>query len=712
MRLYKFIPWKPEHELSAGKASGGEEIHCTMGTHAAWGSLAKINTEIPITSSMAGPITSSTLVYISNTELIVDYVLSFTIVPFVLYWWYRSYSKMGITFQKMLDYGIHNGPRMAKQILTYGFFHRKNLKNRYAGIMHFLISWGILILFIATALIFLSHDILKPTIHQGILVGDFYLNFEVWANLGGLMLIVGIIMAFARRLHKKVRLDTKNEDYVILSGLLIMALEGFFLGGLKIYLFRQPFDVYRFLEWPISYIFQGFSVGFTSGVELYRIMWMVHVVTGFLLAAYLPFSKLSHMALAMVMIGEKKIKKRGELPTPFILADALATGNFDFKVGVKDISELSSLQKIDALACTDCGRCERACPAVMAGTDLSPRAVVQNIKKNIYNGGEMTQLVLSENAAWSCTTCQACVEECPVLIEPFSFIMDVRKNLVMENRFSKQAGSYFNNLTNTQNPFGNSPSDRDALLDVAPKYCEESEYLYWVGCMGAFDPRDNKTARTILGLLNKAGVKYGILGSEEKCVGETARRMGEEGRFQELVMQNVETLNGHGVKKIITACPHCYNTFKNEYPRFGLKAEVMHHSEFLADLVKDGKLKVRNSQETVTLHDPCYLGRVNGKYDDTRLIVASSSNLKEMERSRENSFCCGAGGGNYWYKVESQDSISQIRMKQALETGARKLAVACPFCMPMMEDASRTLNVQDQIAVKDIAEIISENLVE
>jgi Fe-S oxidoreductase/nitrate reductase gamma subunit len=659
---------------------------------------------------MAVPITSPTLAFIGNTELIIDYVLSFTIVPFVLYWWYRSYSRMGITFRKMVNYGWHNGPRMIKQILGYGFFHRKNLKNRYAGIMHFLISWGILILFIATSLIFLSHDLLKPTIHQGILVGDFYLNFEVWADLGGVMLVAGIIMAYARRLHKKVKLDTKNEDYILLTALLIMALEGFFLGALKIYLFRQSFDVYRFVEWPMSYLFGTMSA--STGIELYRIMWMVHVITGFLLAAYLPFSKLSHMALAMVMIGEKKIRNRGELPTPFILADALETGNFDFKVGTKNISDLTSFQKIDALACTDCGRCERACPAVMAGTDLSPRAVVQNIKKNVYGDGELTQMVLTENAAWACTTCQACVEECPVLIEPFSFIMDVRKNLVMENRFSKQTGTYFNNLTNTQNPFGNSPSDRDAMLEVAPKFQEGTEYLYWVGCMGAFDPRDNKTAKTIISLLKKADVNFGILGSEEKCVGETARRMGEEGRYQELVMQNVETLNGHGVKKIITACPHCYNTFKNEYPKFGLNAEVVHHSKFLADLVEEGKLKVKKTQETVTLHDPCYLGRVNNEYDNTRFILNSASDLKEMEKSRENSMCCGAGGGNYWYKVESQDSISQIRMKQALETGANKLAVACPFCMPMMEDASRTLNASDKIQIKDIAEIIKENLVE
>ncbi len=656
------------------------------------------------------PITSSTLVFVSSQELIIDYVLSFAVAAFVFFWWYRSYSKMGITIGKMWDYFRHNVWRMIKQALVYGFFHKKNIKNRYAGTMHFLISWGILVLFIATALIMLSHDILKPTIHHGILVGEFYLIFEVFANLGGVMLIAGILMAFYRRLRKSVLLDTKNEDYVILFGLLVMAAEGFFLGGLKIYLFRQSFDVYRFVEWPLSYLFSSWS--FSFGVQTYRIMWLAHVFTGFLLAAYLPFSKLSHMALAMVSISEKRIKERGALPTPFILADALQSGDFNFKVGTKTISEVPLMQKVDALACTDCGRCERACPAFMAGTDLSPRALVQNIKKNLYDNEVAIGSLITENAAWSCTTCQACVEECPVLIEPFSFVMDYRKNLVMESKVSKQTSTYLNNLTNAQNPFGNSPFERDKLLDIAPKYDGTKEYLYWVGCMGAFDPRDNKTTRTILGLLNKAGVSYGILGSEEKCVGETARRIGEEGSFQELVMQNIETFNNHSVKKIITSCPHCYNTFKNEYRQFGLKAEVIHHSKFLAELIDEGKLKVKNTKETITLHDPCYLGRINGEYDNTRAIVSSSGDLKEMSMSKEKSLCCGAGGGNYWYKVESQDSISQIRFKQALDTGATKLAVACPFCMPMMEDASRTLNAEDKISVKDIAEIISENLEE
>lgn len=662
---------------------------------------------------MAGIITSQTLAFIPEIELIILYATSFPVAIFVFYWWYRSYGRLGISARNMLSYLRNNWKTMISQLLSYGAFHRKTLKNGYAGIMHLFIFYGMLILFISTALIALSHDILKPLFHFGILTGWFYLNFEVWSNAGGVILIVGLIMALYRRLRKKVRLESLFDDYLVISGLLLLAFEGFFLGGLKIALIGSgtSYNSYRFLEWYLASVFTSTGVTGNLGVTVYRELWMIHILTAFALAAYLPFSKLSHIALSSIGISVKKILPRGQLSTPFLLSEALETGNLDFSVGAKTVSNLSNYMKIDSLACTNCGRCERACPAVTAGSDLDPRVVVQNIKRDIYDGqAEMNPLVLTENATWACTTCQACVEECPVLIDPHSFVIEARRNLVMENKISKEIGQYFNNLTNTQNPYGNPPSDRDLLLKIAPKYKEEMDVLYWVGCMGAFEPRGKQVAETIITLLNRAGVNYGILGSEEKCTGETARRMGEEGRFQELALQNIETFNKYKVKKIVTACPHCYNTFKNEYPGFGLHVEVEHHSKFLSDLVDSGKLKVRKSEKGITLHDPCYLGRINGEYDDTRFIVNSTGNLTEMERSGPNSMCCGAGGGNYWNKVKSQENISHLRMRQVLETSVEKLAVACPFCMAMMEDASRTMDLQDKVGIKDIAELIFENL--
>lgn len=656
-------------------------------------------------------ITSPTLLFIPESELIADYVLSFAVLAFVLIEFYLRYRKAGITLKPAILYVRKNLRRFIAQILNYGAFHRKNIKNRYAGIMHLMISYGILILFIATSLIFLSHDILKTTLGYGILVGDFYLNFEVWANIGGVILVVGLAMALARRLRNKVPLDTITGDFIIIFGLLLLSVEGFFLGAMKISLYRQSFDVYRFVEWPLSYIFPSMGVTGSYGIEVYRILWFSHVITAFGVAAYIPFSKLSHMFYSAVGIGVHPPKKRGEMSTPFVLSEALVSGNFDFKVGAKTIMDLSYFQKTDAIACTDCGRCERACPAVMSGTDLDPRVVVQNVQRGLWNGNsEMVGVVLSENAAWSCTTCQACVEECPVLIDPHSYNLETRRTLVMENKLSKETSTYLNNLGNSFNPFGNSNSDRDSMLQYGKKMEEGMDTIYWVGCMGAFDPRYNKVARDVIELLKKGNVNFGLLGSEEKCNGETARRMGEEGRFQELVMQNIETFKKYGVKRIITSCPHCMNTFRNEYSKFGLEAKVEHHSETLANLLRDGQIKVKESKETVTLHDPCYLGRINGEYDNTRHIVKSTSNLKEMERSGSKSLCCGGGGGNYWYKVEKEDSISKIRMKEAIGTGASTVAVACPFCTAMLEDATRTMDAEDKIKVKDISEIIMENL--
>ncbi len=660
---------------------------------------------------MTTVITSPTLLFIPESELIADYVISFAALFFVLIEFYLRYRKAGLKFIPSMKFILKNWRRFLAQALNYGAFHRKNIKNRYAGIMHLMIAYGTLILFIATSLIFLSHDFLKPYLGYGILTGDFYLNFEVWANLGGVILVAGLIMALWRRVRKKIPLDTITQDFMLIGVYLLLALEGFFLGALKIYLYRQSFDSYRFIEWPLSYIYTGLNS--SSGIEFYRIFWFVHVATAFALAAYLPFSKLSHMFYSLIGIGVHQDKKRGEMSTPFVLSEALESGNFDFKVGSKTVLDLSYFQKVDAIACTDCGRCERACPAVSSGTDLDPRVVVQNVQRVLWNGnGDLVGNVMTENAAWSCTTCQACVEECPVLIDPHSYNLEVRRNLVMENKLSKEASTYLDNLGNTQNPFGSSNADRDKLLEYAPKISQGVDTVYWVGCMGAFDPRYNKTSRDVIELLKKGGVSFGLLGSEEKCTGETARRMGEEGRFQELVLQNIETFRKYDIKNIITSCPHCMNTFRNEYPEFGLKANVMHHSEALSNLLDQGKLKVKKTAETATLHDPCYLGRINGEYDSTRNIVSSTTNLKEMEKSREKSFCCGGGGGNFWYKVEKEDSISKIRMNQALQTGANTLAVACPFCTSMLEDAGRTMSVEDKIKVKDIAELIKENLIE
>jgi len=332
------------------------------------------------------------------------------------------------------------------------------------------------------------------------------------------------------------------------------------------------------------------------------------------------------------------------------------------------------------------------------------------LKGHIGEDREVVPLSISENAVWSCTTCQACVEECPVLIDPQSFILETRRSLVLESKIDKEKINLLNNLTYTKNPLGNTPSDRNYLLSKADKYSPDKEYLYWVGCLPSLDPRARATAEALIELLKKANVSFGILGEEEHCCGDPARRLGEEGRYQELALENIATFKNYGVKKVIVSCAHGFNTIKNEYKKFGFDGEVYHHTEIINKLIAEGKLDLNKGSDIVTYHDPCYLGRINGKYNDSRNILNKTAELTEMSRSRENSFCCGGGGSNYWYKVTEKEPISQLRLKEAINTGSNTIAVACPYCLTMLEDAARTMGMDEKIKVKDISEIVLKNI--
>ncbi|MEM1725064.1 MAG: (Fe-S)-binding protein [Thermoplasmata archaeon] len=372
-------------------------------------------------------------------------------------------------------------------------------------------------------------------------------------------------------------------------------------------------------------------------------------------------------------------------------------------MGIEKLTDLKPIQRLESLACTDCGRCERACPAFAAGRELSPRVLMQTLKSNVGQEIDFIPILFSEEFIWSCTTCQACVEECSGRIDPQSFLLEMRRDLVFKSKLDKQKVQFLNNLTYTRNPLGNSPSERNVWIDKSKKF-ENDEYLLWIGCMASFDPRTKNVAESLINILKEANVSFGVLGEEESCCGEAARRLGEESRYQELVMQNVTVFKTYNVKKIITICPHGYNTFKNEYSKFINGLEVYHHSQIIEKLIKDGKIKVDKSKVTFTYHDPCYLGRINGEYSAPRFILSKTANLVEMERSKSKSFCCGGGGANYWYKVNEKEPISQIRLKEA-ESKSKNIAVACPYCLGMLEDASRTLGKEDVI-IKDIAEIV------
>jgi Fe-S oxidoreductase len=407
--------------------------------------------------------------------------------------------------------------------------------------------------------------------------------------------------------------------------------------------------------------------------------------------------------------------------TPFILSDVMSgkTDLEQLRIGVGKVSEFSGAQKLSFDSCVEIGACEAACPATAAGRPLSPRVLVRKVSRlsRSDHGGEAEPLSsVGEDELWSCTSCGACVSSCPVSVKHLDLIYDLRRDLVAKGKLDKEKSALLENLATTQNPYGFKNSTRGDwaaglgfdTLASNPR----AEYLYWVGCLSSFDQRAQRIARAMAKILKQAGVSFAILGGEEACTGDPARRLGEEGRYQELAYQNIGTLNRYSVKKVITTCPHCFNAFKNEYPQFGGKFEVVYHTQLISDLIRAGKIEVpaaKIQKISVTLHDACYASRYNSVFDEPReALAASVEEVREMGRTKEKTFCCGAGGSNYWFKVPQQRSIAGIRTEEAARTGAGTVATECPFCLSMFDDTTKVMNTG--MGVKDVAEIVAETI--
>jgi Fe-S oxidoreductase len=406
---------------------------------------------------------------------------------------------------------------------------------------------------------------------------------------------------------------------------------------------------------------------------------------------------------------------------PFKLSDVME-GKVDaseITVGVGKMSEFPTKEKLSFDSCVEIGACESACPATAAGRTLSPRILVR--KANLLGKVRASDLdpfqEITEDELWSCVTCGACVESCPVSVKHLDIIYDLRRNLVSAGKLDKDKSTLLQNLVQNQNPYGFSSSSRaDWAKDIGIDTISSNpnaEYLYWVGCVASFDQRAQKIAKSLSKIMKEAKISFVILGREEMCNGDPARRLGEEGRYQELAYQNIERLNRYKVKKIVSSCPHCFNVLKNEYPSFGGNYEVIHHTQLISKLIKDGRLRISNAnlkELSITLHDACYASRYNSISDEPRNVLdASSHDVREMRRRKEKTFCCGAGGSNYWYKVPQQKTITSIRTEEALRTGASTLATECPFCLSMFEDSMR-VNADSKMIVRDVAEIVLEKM--
>jgi len=617
----------------------------------------------------------------------------------------------------------HLKERLVKSIIN-AFMQRKVLKKKYPGAMHLLIYSGIFVLFIGTLLVFLDFDLFETFFGFQILVGNFYLFYELFLDAFGLVAIAGFLFAIYRRTFSRPpNLPTSRDDVFIFSILLVILITGYVMEGIRLAVDKPAWAPWSFVGYQVALFLESRGFDPQGVIPFYRGLWWFHALLAFTAVASIPYTKLFHIITSPLNAFFQRSRPKGQLSTPFELKQVMASGNFDVKVGAAAISDFSWQQRLSFDSCTSCGRCTNSCPATAAGTLLSPMQLILKLRdvmlaqRGTDGGRIVVPDVVNPEELWACTTCRACVSECPVLIDHVDAIVDMRRHLVGEGKLDRGKRDLLTNLNNVSNPYGLSQGDRlkwaDGLDVKTVKEQPEFDVLYWVGCSGSYDPRNQNVSRAMVKILRAAGVRFAVLGNEEKCNCEVARRLGEEGRFQQAAIELMDIFKKYNVKLVLTQCPHCFNTFKNEYPEFGADFQVVHHSQFITQLIATGKLKLRQgSERTITFHDPCYLGRYNGVYESPREILSSLGRieLKEMARSHENSFCCGAGGANFWYKVEQKKKVGVIRFEEAQQANANVLATACPFCTSMLEDASVTLGAKSAIAVNDIAELVAEQI--
>jgi len=576
---------------------------------------------------------------------------------------------------------------------------------------------------------FFFRDITPNTF--GLIDAGYALLNDTFAS--AILLFDGFLM-YRRFVLKKIHLQLMAQDvfcYLIVGMWFVFRFAG---EAASILAAAVPSKIaqYWFVGYGCSLILGTLNVKW-AGSE--TILWSLSGLLLATLVASLPFTKLWHLLIAPIQIVRRYVVSEGDqlpfgraLSTPFDLKLLLEAESFDVKIGARQIHDLDWKQRISLDSCMACGRCQDVCPAYAAGRELSPSEVTIALEK-AFKDTMLSRLLkrrqvallddrIKENTIWACTTCGACTSACPVDICPPEFLIEFRRALVEEKKLDKSKIDVLSNIGEKSNPYGLPIGERSAWakgLEVKTlKEDPDVEYLYWVGCASSYDDRSQNIAKSIVTILQKADVRFGILGTEEKCCGELARRMGDEGRFQELAMTNIETLCRYNVKKIIVSCPHGFNTFKNEYPRFGGQFEVVHHSEFLMRLVKEGRIQLGSQLiREACFHDPCYLGRYNGIYDAPRQILNNIPGLKltELPRTARNSFCCGGGGGNSFYEAPEKERMSVLRMREVRDLGVNIVAVACPFCISTLEDAAKGLGLQDAVSVKDVAELVSASMI-
>ena len=620
-----------------------------------------------------------------------------------------------------------NIPERIKKVLIYVFGQKRLVKNyTFAGVAHFMIFWGFVIITIGTI------ELLVGGVIPGfrLIPGEAHKYYEFILDIVQFLVLIAIIMGIINRTTIAKRREVNGLDAVVVLGLIFgLMITAFGFTGSAIAMGNGEA---AFL--PVSNVFAKlFFNGMSENGLLfsYEFFWWFHIliVLGFL--NYLPYSKHSHVFTAIPNVFFQNLNPRGALK-PIDFEDI--PEDIDH-FGAGKLEDFTWKDILDAYTCTECGRCTDNCPAWHTEKPLSPREIVVKIRHyassegaEYLNGGDTSGLDdlpgpdwVTEDELWACTSCNACVEQCPLFIDQMGKIMEMRRFLTLEGRLTGPAGKTLQKLQQQGNPWGFGEADRakwvsdveglSVLGEDGVEDASEFDYVYWMGCYGGYDPRGQNIAQSVVSLLTQAGVKFAVLGPKEKCTGDPARRLGEEALYQMLAAENIENMNNFKVKKVIANCPHCFNTIKNEYPQFGGNYEVINHTELLSELVDQGRLKpTKEVNEEVVYHDPCYLGRYNRIFDAPRKVLKTIPGLKliELDRKRERSFCCGAGGGKIWMEEEAP-RVNWNRFEEVESKNPDSVAVACYFCDTMFEDAAKQAGNED-IQIKDISVLLRESV--
>jgi Fe-S oxidoreductase/nitrate reductase gamma subunit len=631
----------------------------------------------------------------------------------IAYLVYGLYQLVMLWREGMPEDRLDRIPERLGLVATHALGQVRTLSQAYPGVMHAIMFWGFLALFMGTVLATIDWDIALPLFGYKLLKGDFYLFYETVLDLFGLFFVVGLGMALWRRfVVRPARIDPTARFAWVLALLLVINVTGFVMEACRLAVVEPWWAPWSPVGWALGRAFVAIGLGPEALRAIHLATWVFHAAIALVFIAIIPYSYFVHLITTPLNIFFSKLGPRGAIPEIKNIEEADS-------LGVSKLEEFSWKRRLDFDACVECGRCQAACPAYMSGTALSPKQIIVKLKRHMHGElpGPIHGELIKADELWACTTCMACVQECPAFIDIVDTIIDLRRYLTLsEGALPSTAPQSLQNIQRAGNPWGLPAGERLAWaqgLDVPVMEPDrEVEYLYWVGCSASYDRRNQAIARAVVKILKAAGVSFGVL-SEERCHAEVGRRLGEEYLYQTVAQENVETIKQYRFRKVITHCPHCFNTIKNEYPQFGGTYEVLHHSQVIETLIEEGRIKpLKPLDASVAFHDSCYLGRYNGILDAPRNVAKAVPGLRvvELPRNRERGLCCGGGGGHMWMEVKAEKRVNLIRVEEALDAKVNMVATACPFCLAMIDLGRKVKGAEETLAVKDVSELVAESL--